>query len=124
MKNSSKVCYRSKRRKFFSVATLQTFSRIGIIWVRKFRLEILEEGFKVTFVGRRIMVLNQGKMWDPDVVNIDQIFRVLYISEYLTALMNVNYRGNFLFQFIFLRNLKSPPKLMVWLSSWTMKGFQ
>lgn len=32
-------------------------------------------------LGRRVMILNQGKLWNPDAVNIDQIFRVLYISE-------------------------------------------
>jgi retinaldehyde-binding protein 1 len=33
-------------------------------------------------LGRRVMIMNQGKIWNPEAVNIDQIFRVLYISEY------------------------------------------
>lgn len=34
-------------------------------------------------LGRRILVLNQGQLWNPDEVTVDQIFRVLYISENL-----------------------------------------
>lgn len=31
--------------------------------------------------GRRALILNYGKVWDPDLVQNDQIFRLLYISK-------------------------------------------
>lgn len=32
-------------------------------------------------LGRRIMVVNCGKVWDPDLVPGDQVFRLFYLSE-------------------------------------------
>lgn len=32
-------------------------------------------------LGRRILVLNQGQVWNPDEITTDQIFQLLYLSK-------------------------------------------
>ncbi len=32
-------------------------------------------------LGRRIIVLKQGGNWNPDQINVDEIFKLLYLSK-------------------------------------------
>lgn len=32
-------------------------------------------------LGRRVLVVNSGKIWNPDEVTADQLFRLFYLSE-------------------------------------------
>lgn len=32
-------------------------------------------------LNRRVLVVNSGKIWDPDSVSADQMFRLFYLSE-------------------------------------------
>lgn len=32
-------------------------------------------------LGRRVLVVNSGKLWNPDEVTADQMFRLFYLSE-------------------------------------------
>lgn len=31
--------------------------------------------------NRRVLILNYGKVWNPEVINNDEFFRLLYISK-------------------------------------------
>lgn len=33
--------------------------------------------------NRRILVVNSGKLWDPDIVSSDSLFRMFYLSMYI-----------------------------------------
>lgn len=33
-------------------------------------------------LGRRVLVVNSGKVWDPDQVSADQLFRLFYLGEF------------------------------------------
>lgn len=32
-------------------------------------------------LGRRVLIVNSGKLWNPDEVSADQLFRLFYLSE-------------------------------------------
>lgn len=34
-------------------------------------------------LGRRVLVVNSGKLWNPDEVTPDQLFRLFYLGEFL-----------------------------------------
>lgn len=33
-------------------------------------------------LGRRVLVVSTGKVWNPDEVTADQLFRLFYLSEF------------------------------------------
>jgi retinaldehyde-binding protein 1 len=33
-------------------------------------------------LGRRVLVVNTGKLWNPDEVSAEQLFKLFYLSEY------------------------------------------
>lgn len=33
--------------------------------------------------NRRILVVNSGKFWDPDIVSSDSLFKMFYLSMYI-----------------------------------------
>lgn len=50
-------------------------------------------------LGRRVLVVNSGKLWNPDEVTADQLFRLFYLSKFpLSAVSVWDYliNGNFL----------------------------
>lgn len=79
-------------------------------------------------LGRRIMVVNCGKVWDPDVCPGDQVFRLFYLS-WLKCLCNLVCDLIFLLifyhnslQFTSYLNLRNQLRSTVPLSWWTLMG--
>lgn len=33
-------------------------------------------------LGRRVLVVNSGKIWNPDQVSADQLFRLFYLGKF------------------------------------------
>jgi hypothetical protein len=76
--------------------------------------------------GRRTLILHYGKVWNPDLVQNDQIFRLLYISKWQKIYIKEKFQsknGSFL-QCTSSLSLRSQLKLMESLSSLISKDFQ
>lgn len=39
--------------------------------------------------NRRILVVNSGKIWDPEVVSSDSLFKMFYLSKNIYMIFNV-----------------------------------
>lgn len=44
---------------------------------------------------RRVLVVNCGKVWDPDIVSSDQLFRLFYLSKFTCISSNCVSKLNF-----------------------------
>lgn len=73
--------------------------------------------------NRRLLVVNSGKIWDPEVVSSDSLFRMFYLSKNFN-LFNEHkfYRKSF--QFTLLPSLRSLVKFVGVSSSMTLRDWE
>lgn len=72
-------------------------------------------------LGRRVLIVNSGKLWNPDEVSADQLFRLFYLSKCIeNREKSGEAKNRSHFQSTSLHNLKSHRKLMASLSLWTL----
>lgn len=58
-------------------------------------------------LGRRVLVVNSGKLWNPDEVSADQLFRLFYLSKFRDRHLSSLINDDGTLQFTSLHNLKS-----------------